>query len=254
MRRAQDRVVERIREAGLERGVDGGELEHLRRGCAGGVVGALELDHALGERAGLVGAQHVHAAEVLDGVEPAHEHAVARHHLRAARQVDAEDGRQQLRAEADRERDGEQQRLDRRATAQHVHGEDEQHHHEHRARQQVAEAADAAVELRLRRPQRRGARRSRRTPCAARRDDEAARACRCARCVPRNTQFVRSRRLRAARRRARAPSRPGKLSPVSTASLTKKSVASRMTPSAGHQAAGREQHDVARHDLLDARP
>ena len=50
------------------------------RGAAGSSVvpGAVEADHALGERAGLVGAQHVHAAEVLDRVQVTDEHAVPR--------------------------------------------------------------------------------------------------------------------------------------------------------------------------------
>jgi hypothetical protein len=35
------------------------------------------------ERAGLVGAQHLHAAELLDGLQPAHEHAGSRQRARA---------------------------------------------------------------------------------------------------------------------------------------------------------------------------
>ena len=70
------------------------------------------------------------------------------------RQVDAENRRQQLGAEPHGQRDGEEQRVDRRPAAEHVRDEDEQHHDQHGARQQVAEAADAAVELRFRRPKR----------------------------------------------------------------------------------------------------
>ena len=61
---------------------------------------------------------------------------------------------------------------------------------------------------------------------------------------------------RAGQRRAGAATAPacfstGKLSPVSTASLTKQSVASRITRVGRHQAAGGEQHDVAGHEVLD---
>ena len=94
------------------------ELEDLASTASPrGVVGPFELDDAFGERAGLVGAQHVHAAEVLDRVQAPHEHAVRAPSSGAARQVDAEDRRQQLGAQSDGQRDREEQRLDRRPPA-----------------------------------------------------------------------------------------------------------------------------------------
>ena len=61
---AQDRVVERALEAGLEAAVEVRELKHARAVAPGGVDVLLEPDLRLGQRAGLVGAEHVHAAEV----------------------------------------------------------------------------------------------------------------------------------------------------------------------------------------------
>ena len=46
-------------------------------GLAGRVEGLVEGDGALGERAGLVGEQHLDVAEVLDGDEPLDEHPLA---------------------------------------------------------------------------------------------------------------------------------------------------------------------------------
>ena len=71
----------------------------------------------------------------------------------AACQVDAQDRRQQLRAQADRQRDREQQRLDQRALEQQVDHQHADRQHRHGGEQQVAELADAAIELGFRRSQ-----------------------------------------------------------------------------------------------------
>jgi len=89
----------------VQRGIDRRELEHRRGLRACRVMGSREPHDALGESASLVGAQDIHAAQVLDGVQPPHQHAAASHHLGAAGEVHAEDGREQLGAEADGERD-----------------------------------------------------------------------------------------------------------------------------------------------------
>ena len=77
-----------------------------------------------------------------------------------------------------------------------------------------------------------GGARWRRTGSARRWRRSGSGRCRCATLVPRKTQFNRSRKPAVA---ATGPGRfsTGKLSPVRTASLTKKSAASRITPSAG---------------------
>ena len=122
-------------------------------------------------------------------------------------------------------------RLDGRAAVDHVHDEYEEDHDQHGAGQQVAESANAAVEFGFWRPQRQtmsDRTKLRLRPVATTRH----RAVPLRTLVPRNTQFIRSRKPAVA---STAPGcfSTGKLSPVSTASLTKKSVASRMMPSAG---------------------
>ena len=75
-----------------------------------GVEDVAQDDRAFGQRARLVGAQDVHAAEVLDGVEPAHDDAALAHRPGAGGERDADDRRQQFRRQADGQRHGEEQR------------------------------------------------------------------------------------------------------------------------------------------------
>ena len=101
----RDRPVERAGDARFERRIPRRKLEHLGGTPARGIVRALESYDALGQCPRLVGAEDVHAPEIFDGAQAADEHAAARHLLRAARQVHAEDGRQKLRTQSDRKCD-----------------------------------------------------------------------------------------------------------------------------------------------------
>ena len=118
------------------------------------IVRAFQHHQAFGQGPRLVGAEDVHAPEVLDGCEVTHQHAMASHHLGAPSQVDAQDGGEQLGAQTNRERDREQQRLDGRPAVDDMNDEDEEDHDQHGTRQQLAEAAEAPVEFRFRRPER----------------------------------------------------------------------------------------------------
>jgi hypothetical protein len=95
--RRDERGIERILDAGLERGIHVGEPQDLRRHGPRRVTGGVEPHRALGQRAGLVGAQHAHAAEILDRVQAAHDDTALRHRMRAAGQRHADDRRQKLR-------------------------------------------------------------------------------------------------------------------------------------------------------------
>ena len=67
----EHRAVEDVLEAGLEVAVDVGEGEHAVVFAQRDVAVLLQDDLVHRERAGLVGAQHVHRAEVLDRVDAA---------------------------------------------------------------------------------------------------------------------------------------------------------------------------------------
>ena len=94
--RRHERGVERVLDPRLEAGVEEGEFAHAVRACPCAVERALQDDVAFGQRAGLVGAEDGHAAEVFDRVEAAHDHAAACHGAGAGREGDADDRGQKL--------------------------------------------------------------------------------------------------------------------------------------------------------------
>ena len=144
-----DRGIERVLDAGLERRVEKGEPANLIRRPISGVQDVAQNDGALGQRARLVGAKDVHAAEVLDGVEAADDDAAFAHRPGAGGEGHADDRRQQLRRQPDRKRHGEQQRLDHRAVEKQVHRQHEQDDDDHHADEQIAELPHAAREIGL---------------------------------------------------------------------------------------------------------
>ena len=79
----EHRLVEQVLEAGLVKGVEVGQLEDALVLFADHVAVLLEDDPVLGEGPGLVGAQDVHRAEVLDGVEPLDDDLLLRQRDRA---------------------------------------------------------------------------------------------------------------------------------------------------------------------------
>ena len=127
-------------------------LSHARRERIGCVVAvgpdrALEREPPLGERAGLVGAQDRHAAEVLDRGQALDEHAAPGERAGPAAQVDRDDRRQELGRQADRERDGEQQRLDERTLEGDIGREDPDDEQQDDPRHEEAEASHPALEV-----------------------------------------------------------------------------------------------------------
>ena len=153
LREGLDRIVERIREPGLEVRVHLRVTQDRLRWLAAGIEGAIEADHALGQGAGLVRAQHVHAAEVLDGVQSPHDHPPFRHLQGAVRESDADDRGQQFGGEAHGEGEGEEERVDERLPPEEVDRQDHHDHHQHDLGEQGSEPVDAAFELGFRRPQ-----------------------------------------------------------------------------------------------------
>ena len=119
------RFIERVARAGLERRVAGGEPQNARRGCPFRVVRTFELDEPFGQRSGLVGAQDSMLPRFSIALRRRTMTPVRGHHLRAAREVDAEDRRQSsgLSPTASATK---QQRFDRRPPGQHVRREDQE--------------------------------------------------------------------------------------------------------------------------------
>ena len=78
------------------------------------------------KRPGFVGAQHVHGAEIVDGGEALHDHALPASRFAPSRQRHRDDHRQELGREADREREREQQRIQQGPMEHHIGDHDEQ--------------------------------------------------------------------------------------------------------------------------------
>ena len=120
--------------------------------CAASVIFASR------QRAGLVDAQHVHGAEIVDRRQPLHDDLALRHAQRAARQRHRHHHRQQFGRQADRERDREQEGLHRGPVRDQMRQQHEQHEKHRQPQDQKAEPPHALLESGRRRigGQRRG--------------------------------------------------------------------------------------------------
>ena len=81
-----DRGIERVPQSGLEMAIEPSQVEHVLAVGARERNLSREADLGFGERPGLVGAQHVHAAQVMDRAEPFHDHLRLCHADGAARE------------------------------------------------------------------------------------------------------------------------------------------------------------------------
>ena len=123
--------------------------QHARILVAVGVEVALEHDAVFGEGAGLVAAQDVHRAEVLDRRQLLDDNLAAGEVLGALRQARGHDDGKHLRRDAHGHARGEQQRIDDVALGGGVDGKDRRRHNEHEAHEQHGDARDAAVKRAL---------------------------------------------------------------------------------------------------------
>ena len=110
----KDRLIERTLHPGLELAVDiGVGVYGLALGAAS-VNGAHELDGGLCQRSGLVGAQYIHGAEIVDCGQTLHDHLPLGQLQCRPRQRHGHDHRQQFRRQPDGQRQREHQRLQHR--------------------------------------------------------------------------------------------------------------------------------------------
>ncbi len=211
------------------------------RSAARRVRSTLDAHLACGERAGLVAAEDIDAAEVLDGRQVLDDDVLRRHASRALSQRHRRDHRQKLRREPDGQGHGEEEGLERGAVHRQACREQNEHQNEDRARDEQPELAKPTFELGLRRT--RGQARDHVAELGARaggghaRDrgpaddggtqpgDPAAIAIRCARVFLGGQRLARQRRLLQ----------------VQVARLEQPGVG-------GHEIAGRQADDVARDD------
>ena len=146
LRAAQHRHVEQVFQPGLVEAVQPGVAQHPLAASAERIGVALQHDLVLSQGAGLVGAQNVHGAEVLDGVQAFDDHLLARQLHRPFGQRRGDDHRQHFRRQPDRHRQREQRRFPPVALGVAVDQQHDRRHHQHKADQQPADLADAALE------------------------------------------------------------------------------------------------------------
>jgi hypothetical protein len=151
IRAIQNRRVQQVLEAGLEVTDEVAVQEHFIGFASGNIAVPLEDDPIFGERAGLIGAQHVHAAKVLDGVEPLDDHLLAAHGKRALGEADGDDHGQHLRGQAHGHGHGEEKGAFPIVLGETVDEENQGHHDGHELNHEPCEAAEALVET-CRRP------------------------------------------------------------------------------------------------------
>ena len=118
-------------------------------GLAETVERLLESDPAFGEGARLVGEEHLDVAEVLDTHQALHDHPSPRQAPGTRGQADGHDRGQQLRRQADGDREREQRRLENRAAERDVDHEDRARQHGGDRRQQTREGLQPLLERSL---------------------------------------------------------------------------------------------------------
>ena len=142
----QDRPVQQILEARLEVANEVAIQKHFLGFLPGDVAMPLQDDAILGERAGLVGAQHVHAPEVLNGVQPLDDHLLAAHGERTLGEADRDDHGQHLGGEAHGHGHGEEKGAFPIVLGEPVDEEHQRNHHRHEPDHEPGEAAEALIE------------------------------------------------------------------------------------------------------------
>ncbi len=138
--------VHQVFQSGLEMAVEVSHRQHVFIVFEHDVAVLFKDDAVHGQRAGLVGAKHVHGAEVLDRVQALDDDPLARHGHGAFGQADRHDHRQHFRGQPDRHRQSEFQGIHPAALRGPIDDEHQRHHHDHKPDHQPGELADAAVE------------------------------------------------------------------------------------------------------------
>ncbi len=142
----EDGAVQDVFEAGLEVAEEIGVLQHGLALALEHVTVDFQDDMVGGERARLVGAEHVHGAEVLDGVEALNDDFLFGHRQRAFGEANRDDHRQHLRGQPYRHRHGEEEGFFPILLEDAIDDEHQRHHYQHEPDHQPGEPLDPAIE------------------------------------------------------------------------------------------------------------
>ena len=103
------------------------------------VTRGLDADFSFGQRAGFIGAYHVHAAEVFDRSEAFDDDFFLGHALCAMGKVDADDRGQKLRGQPHGQRQGKKHRFQDGTRQIHIYGKNGHHQHQRYFQEEIAE-------------------------------------------------------------------------------------------------------------------
>ena len=143
---SQYRIVERTLQAALEMAVQPGQGKHPLAVVVGDIDMPGQRDARLGQRAGLVRAQHVHRAQIVDRWQALYDHALMRQPDRATREGDGHDHRQEFRRQPDRERQRKDHGVHPGPVERHALGHHQQDEHHGDTQDQYAEPAQPNFE------------------------------------------------------------------------------------------------------------
>jgi hypothetical protein len=121
-------------------------FEHPRRFAFVQIKMMHQDNLVLGERAGFVGAQDIHRAEVLDCIEALDDDSLARHREGALGEIDRHDHWQHLSRQSHRDREREHQRLQPIALGQAIDDKNARHHDRHEANHQPSKSVHPFIE------------------------------------------------------------------------------------------------------------
>ena len=108
-----------------------------------------QQDSVLSQRAGFIGAEHIHRAKVLNGVELFDDHFTPGQRNGAFGQISADNHRQHFRGQPDRDRQSKQRGIHPVPFGEAVNQQHHRNHHQHKADQQLADAVHPTVKRSL---------------------------------------------------------------------------------------------------------
>jgi len=144
-----DGLVDGVLESGLQEGVQVGVGQHPLAVVPLHVKRRTQAHQSFGKGSRLVGAEHVHGAEVLDGRQPLDDDAGRGHAPGAVGQVDGDNRREKLGGEPDGEGQREEQRVQHRAVEIDVGREDGQDENQGDLHQEIPHPSDPSLEIGL---------------------------------------------------------------------------------------------------------
>src|ERR1035437_2138054 len=146
IRTIQNCRIKQVLESSLEVADEIAIEKYFIRFTPGNIAVPLKDNPVFGERAGLVCTEHVHAAEVLDGVETLDDHLLTAHGKRALGEADGNNHGQHLRGQSNGHGHRKEKCSFPIVLCKSVDEEDQWHHDGHELNHEPCETAEALVE------------------------------------------------------------------------------------------------------------